>query len=209
MWMIGLLATAEAAPVQVLAGTRNAMTTAGAVDGFRVGARYLFGPAAVEFNAFGNPNASRYDDLDALLVTLGGATGEDFQLPVTNDVFAAQVLVDMGFVPLAGETWSGGPHLYLGLELARMTHTQYLSAGIGDEPYTGLTVSSSTRRVRVGGVVTGAGLDVWWNSRVGLRFTWTSRTYQEQQVVYDPESAATGTSLNFNPTTTLDLVVQL
>jgi len=203
-----LLNLAEAAPVQVFGGVRNSMTTAGDLDGPRVGGRYVFGPAAVEANFFMNPRSNRYSSLDHVLVQLMGS--QDFVMPVDNDLFAAQVLIDMGFIPLGDEDWSGGPHLIAGLEIARVKHTFYLSPGIGDEPYTGVVTQAPTLEISpIGGVVTGASVDVWWRSRVGLRLTWCARTSFEQEPDYDPSNPSNVREIVFNPTTALDVVVQL
>ena len=94
-----LLGAALAAPVQLVAGARDASSTAGDIDAPRLGARYVFGPAALEAGVFGNPRPLRVDGLDETLVAIAynGDANADFQQPVVNDLGGLSVLIDYGF----------------------------------------------------------------------------------------------------------------
>lgn len=210
-----LIALVEAAPpVQLTAGARTSMSTAG-VDGLKVGARSAFGPLAVELNAFGNPAPARYDSLDETLVLIArnGEADVEFQAPVRNDVFALQVLADFGFLPLDQEGWSGGPHLYAGLEGARVYNVYALSfdetAAANGSPSPVELSKIDTKVAPFGGLVTGAGADIWYQDRFGARVTWTSRTRLESDPQYDPNEPSTSSSITFNPTVTVDVLVAL
>ena len=52
-------------------------------------------------------------------------------------------------------------------------------------------------------------MDAWFRDRVGLRVAWSSRIYLEEEPSYDPDIPVSGSSVQFNPTTTADIMVRL
>ncbi|HJN74353.1 MAG TPA: hypothetical protein QGF58_10520 [Myxococcota bacterium] len=202
------LCLASATPVHLFLGGRASDSTAGTLDGVRLGARYDVGPAAVEANAFLNPLPARYDGLDAMLVSIAyqGDSDVEFQQPVFNDIFAFQLLLDATVVPLTTDNFNGGPHVFAGLELARIEQQYFLRY----DPDSGLPMMEALGlKVRPGGVVGGIGMDAWFRDRVGLRVAWSSRIYLEEEPSYDPDIPVSGSSVQFNPTTTADIMVRL
>jgi hypothetical protein len=208
-----LLGAALAAPVQLVAGVRDASSTRGDIDGPRLGARYLFGPAALELGVFGNPRPQRIDNLDQTLVAIAynGDANVDFRQPVINDLAGLSVLLDYGFLKLGeDERLSGGPHLYAGGEvlLQQRLYAVYDEERARQDTGEAVVVYTDRRSV-TGGLVLGAGADVWVMSRVGLRMTWTRRLGVQDAPQYDPDRPVDDLQFVSEPMRSLELLVQL
>ena len=197
--VLTLCAVVQAAPIEVVVGARDGSATAGRVDGPRVGARWILDATALELNLGANAAPGRVGLDDALLVELGHERG--LQVPVFTELCAAQILVDHGFEAPAGDRWETGAHLYGGVDVA----VGRRDTVVWREPQAGLDPGRSSLAA---GPVLGAGADVWFGSRVGVRVMWLGRLRVERKPTYGADVPASEWALRPDSMRSVDVLVR-
>ncbi|MCB9760262.1 MAG: hypothetical protein H6739_10540 [Alphaproteobacteria bacterium] len=210
-----LLAPAHAAEAMLGVGVRGTVGGAGFVEGPRVIGAADLGWFSLEGNLMVNPRPDRYTSMDRALVVK--AHNQDntvpFQVPVQNDILAAQVLLSVDALSEGALDWremreatlAGSPRLYAGAE-AHLSQRSYLRYDVSAAD----NVRSDPADRSFGmGLVLGAGLDLWWGHRVGLRPSWCARATVEDRVSWDSTNPENGRDMVVRHAYVLDLVVKL
>ncbi len=184
-------------------GTRDSLAEPGRVEGARLVGRRVFPGLALEASLYATPRAPSGSALGATLlqiVDVGGAESA-MQYPMTMDRATAELRLDLGARPAERErAFSGGPHLYLGVE-GRML-SRYALTLEGGEVRVG-----DPETVYALGPTLGAGVDAWYRGRVGLRLVIQDRSWWGDELVYELDGEPGGRTLHHHVTTSLDLLL--
>lgn len=204
-WMVWWAALAHGAEWSAAAGTRDAMTEAGVVEGVSVAARGRAGVWSVQVGGYGSLWKTRPEAFEAALADVEASITGGAAIPYERDRWAVSALGGWHFgLPADGAANRGGPVLLVGGELRsrerRATASLLQAAEVAALPDVRPVV----------GPVFGFGVDARPLDALGLRLAALDRTRFD--VPYDfaaTDGVGEGNRWFHDPTLTLEIAVTL